>query len=106
MKTSSARPRPRCLGRSERLKWRVSDQMWERLAPILTDPPRRFRYPGRARYGPPPCLGGVLYVLYTDTPRLQGPYRQPGPPSGETRPPPLGGGSRRGPFGPAIPLPP
>src|SRR5881398_2026356 len=84
MKTSSARPRPRRLGRSEPLKWRVSDQIWERLAPILTDPPRRFRYPGRARYGPRQCLEGILYVLYTDTPWLQVPYRELGLPSGET----------------------
>src|SRR5437016_845578 len=56
MKTSSARPRPRRLGRSEPLKWRVSDAMWERLEPILTDPPRRFRYPpGPLR--PPPVPG-------------------------------------------------
>jgi transposase len=84
MKTSSARPRPRRLGRSEPLKWRVSDSLWERLAPILTDPPRRFRHPGRARYGPRQCLEGILYVLYTDTPWLQVPYRELGLPSGET----------------------
>src|SRR5438270_12393150 len=84
MKTSSARPRPRRLGRSQPLKWRVSDQMWERLAPILTDPPRRFRHPGRARYGPRQCLEGILYVLYTDTPWLQLPYRELGLPSGQT----------------------
>src|SRR6266487_2917228 len=71
MKPSSARPRPRRVGRSEPLKWRVSDAMWERLEPILTDPPRRFRYPGRARYSPRQCLEGILYVLYTDTPWLQ-----------------------------------
>ena len=66
------------------MKWRVSDAMWERLAPILTDPPRRFRYPGRARYSPRRCLEGILYVLYTDTPWLQVPYRELGLPSGET----------------------
>jgi transposase len=66
------------------LKWRVSEQMWERLAPILTDPPRRFRYPGRARYSPRQCLEGILYVLYTDTPWLQLPYHELGLPSGET----------------------
>jgi transposase len=66
------------------LKWRVSDAMWERLAPILADPPRRFRYPGRARYTPRACLEGILYVLYTDTPWLQVPYRELGLPSGET----------------------
>ena len=66
------------------MKWRVSDQMWERLAPILVDPPRRFRYPGRARYSPRQCLEGILYVLYTDTPWLELPYRELGLPSGET----------------------
>ena len=60
------------------MKWRVSDPMWERLEPILSDPPRRFRYPGRARYGPRQCLEGILYVLYTDTPWLQVPYRELG----------------------------
>src|SRR5213592_2049656 len=84
MKTSSARPRPRRLGRSEPLKWRVSDAMWERLEPILTDPPRRFRYPGRVRYSPRHCLEGILYVLFTDTPWLEVPYRELGLPSGET----------------------
>jgi transposase len=58
--------------------------MWSRLAPILVDPPRRFRYPGRARYSPRQCLEGILYVLYTDTPWLQVPYRELGLPSGET----------------------
>src|SRR6266571_4059602 len=84
MKPSSARPRPRRVGRSEPLKWRVSDAMWERLEPIPTDPPRRFRYPGRARYSARQCLEGILYVLYTDTPWLQVPYRELGLPSGET----------------------
>lgn len=78
------RSRPRRLGRSEPLKWRVSDALWERLAPVLADPPRRFRYPGRCRYSPRQCLEGILYVLYTDTPWLQVPYRELGLPSGET----------------------
>lgn len=58
--------------------------MWERLEPLLADPPRRFRYPGRARYSARACLEGILYVLYTDTPWLQVPYRELGLPSGET----------------------
>lgn len=66
------------------LKWRVSDRLWARLAPLLADPPRRFRYPGRARYSPRQCLEGILYVLYTDTPWLEVPYRELGLPSGET----------------------
>ena len=84
MKTSKARSRPRRVGRSQPLRWRVSDAMWVRLEPILVDPPRRFRYPGRARYTPRQCLEGILYVLYTDTPWLQLPYRELGLPSGET----------------------
>jgi transposase len=66
------------------LKWRVSDELWAKLEPLLADPTRRFRYPGRARYSPRACLEGVLYVLYTDTPWLQVPYRELGLPSGET----------------------
>jgi transposase len=66
------------------LPWRVSDELWLRLEPVLADPPRRFRYPGRARYSPRLCLEGILYVLYTDTPWLQVPFRELGLPSGET----------------------
>jgi transposase len=58
--------------------------LWERLEPLLADPPRRFRYPGRSRYPARACLEGILYVLYTDTPWLQVPYRELGLPSGET----------------------
>jgi len=78
------RPRKRHVGRSEPLQWRVSDRLWERLEPVLADPPRRFRYPGRSRYPARACLEGILYVLYTDTPWLQVPYRELGLPSGET----------------------
>ncbi len=81
---TSGRSRPRRVGRSVALPWRVSDELWERLAVVLEDPPRRFRYPGRLRYGPRQCLEGILYVLYTDTPWLQVPYRELGLPSGET----------------------
>ena len=81
---TSSRCRPRRVGRSEPLPWRVSDQLWAQLEPILADPPRRFRYPGRARYSPRQCLEGILFVLYTDTPWLQVPFRELGLPSGET----------------------
>jgi transposase len=80
----SARSRPRRLGRSKSLPWRLTDSQWERLAPILQDPPRRFRYPGRARYSPRSCLEGILFVLSTDTPWLEVPFRELGLPSGET----------------------
>jgi len=65
-------------------RWRVSDRMWVRLESLLADPPRRFRHPGRLRYPARACLEGVLYVLYTDTPWLEVPYRELGLPSGET----------------------
>jgi transposase len=84
MKPTKGRSRRRRRGRSQPLRWRVTDAIWERLAPILVDPPRRFRHPGRARYSPRQCLEGILYVLYTDTPWLQVPYRELGLPSGET----------------------
>src|SRR3954469_264571 len=84
MTHSSACRRRRRVGRSQPLQWRVSDRLWERLAPLLVDPERRFRYPGRARYSPRQCLEGILYVLFTDTPWLQVPYRELGLPSGET----------------------
>jgi transposase len=81
---TSGRSRPRRVGRSAPLQWRVSDELWARLEELLADPPRRFRYPGRARYSPRACLEGILYVLYTDTPWLELPYRELGLPSGET----------------------
>ena len=81
---TSGRSRPRRVGRSTPLKWRVSDQLWGRLEPLSADPPRRFRYPGRARYSPRQCLEGILYVLYTGTPWIEVPYRELGLPSGET----------------------
>ena len=74
----------RRVGRSEPLRWRVSDGLWERLGPLLSDPPRRFRYPGRSRYPARACLEGILDVLVTGTPWLQVPYRELGLPSGET----------------------
>ena len=84
MRNPSGGSRPRRVGRSELLPWQVSDRLWERLASVLADPERRFRYPGRSRYSPRQCLEGILFVLYTDTPWLQVPYRQLGLPSGET----------------------
>jgi transposase len=66
------------------LKWRLTDAMWRPLARILVDPPRNPDKPGRPRYQPRQCLEGILYVLYTDTPWLEVPYRELGLPSGET----------------------
>jgi transposase len=82
----------------------VSDRLWERLEPVLEDPPRRFRYPGRRRYPARACLEGILFVLYTDTPWLQVPYRELGLPSGETCRRRLEEWQRRGLLGRAIAL--
>ena len=81
---TSRRTRPRRVGRSAPLKWKVTDELWGKLEPMLADPPRRFRYPGRARYSPRACLEGMLFVLYNDVPWLELPYRELGLPSGET----------------------
>ncbi len=92
----------RRVGRVKPLKWRVSDELWEQLAPLLPDPPRRFRSPGRSRYSARACLEGVLYVLLTDTPWLEVPYRELGLPSGETCRRRLEEWSRRGLLSDAI----
>src|SRR5437764_254951 len=42
----------RRVGRARAWRWRGSDELWERLGPLLADPPRRFRHPGRARLLP------------------------------------------------------
>jgi transposase len=84
MKKSAALSRKRRVGRAQPLKWRVSDQLWELVGPLLADPPRRFRHPGRRRYPARACLEGILFVLFTDTPWLEVPYRELGLPSGET----------------------
>src|SRR5436309_4670405 len=70
METSTGRSRPRRVGRSRPLRWRLTDAMWRPLARILVDPPRNPDRPGRPRYAPRQCLEGILYVLSTDTPWL------------------------------------
>jgi transposase len=84
MKTPERSSQRRRQGRSQRYRWRVSDELWAKLEPLLQDPPRRLRYPGRCRYPARQCLEGILYVLFTDTPWLEVPYRELGLPSGET----------------------
>jgi transposase len=84
MTRSRAGSRRRQVGRSAPYRWRVSDELWALVEPILVDPERRFRFPGRCRYQPRQCLEGILYVLYTDTPWKEIPYRELGLPSGET----------------------
>src|SRR5215471_5143189 len=102
MTTSYRGVRRRRVGRVRSLRWRVSDELWALLEPVLVDPPRRFRSPGRHRYSPRACLEGILYVLFTDTPWLEVPYRELGLPSGETCRRRLEEWQRRGLFEEAI----
>ena len=102
MTTSHVGPRRRRVGRVKPFKWRVSDELWEQLAPLLADPPRRFRSPGRHRYPARACLEGVLYVLFTDRPWLEVPCRELGLPSGESCRRRLEEWSRRGLLAEAI----
>lgn len=45
--------------------WIVSDELWDRLAPLLPQRERRFRYPGRRPLPDREVLCGILYVLHT-----------------------------------------
>jgi transposase len=72
----------RSRGMTRRPRWRLSDARWEQLRELLEDPVRDG--PGRPRYTARACLEGVLYVLYTDTPWAEVPYRELELPSGET----------------------
>lgn len=48
--------------------WRVSDELWERIEPLLPRVARRFRYPGRLRLDDRRCLEGILFVLFSGLP--------------------------------------
>ncbi len=45
--------------------WIVSDELWDRLEPLLPQRERRFRYPGRMPLPDREGLCGILYVLHT-----------------------------------------
>ena len=45
--------------------WVVSDELWERVEPLLPRVERRFRYPGRKRVPDREALRGILFVLHT-----------------------------------------
>jgi len=45
--------------------WEVSDQLWERIEPLLPERKRRFRYPGRKPLDDRSALQGILFVLHT-----------------------------------------
>jgi transposase len=43
--------------------WVVSDELWERIEPLLPKVQRRSRYPGRRRLDDRKALCGILFVL-------------------------------------------
>ncbi len=45
--------------------WIVSDELWERLEPLLPQKKRRRRFPGRKRLPDRQALQGILFVLHT-----------------------------------------
>jgi transposase len=46
----------------------VSDELWERIEPLLPTVERRYRYPGRKRVPDRQALTGILFVLKTGIP--------------------------------------
>lgn len=48
--------------------WRVSDGLWDRVAPLLPPGKRRFRFPGRLPIDDRRCLEGILFVLFSGLP--------------------------------------
>jgi transposase len=44
---------------------KVSDELWDRIRPLLPVVQRRRRWPGRKRMDDRACLNGVLFVLAT-----------------------------------------
>ena len=45
--------------------WIVSDELWERIEPLLPKVERRVRFPGRRRLPDREALQGILFVLHT-----------------------------------------
>jgi transposase len=43
----------------------VTDELWDRIQPLLPVRPRRFRYPGRKPLDDRQVLNGILFVLVT-----------------------------------------
>ncbi|MET8645439.1 IS5 family transposase [Streptomyces sp. NPDC004675] len=47
------------------LPWIVSEELWDRVEPLLPQRERRFRHPGRKPLPDRQVLCGILYVLHT-----------------------------------------
>lgn len=43
----------------------VSDEFWDRVAPVIPKVERRFRHSGRKRVDDRCCLEAIMYVLKT-----------------------------------------
>ena len=57
--------------------WRVPEALWREIEPLIPQPSRRARYPGRKRWDERACLEGILYVLrygipWKELPRIHG----------------------------------
>jgi transposase len=46
-------------------RYEVSDELWERIQPLLPVRSRRHRWPGRLPLDDRACLNGILFVLLT-----------------------------------------
>ena len=51
--------------RGEQPPWMVPDGLWQRIEPLLPQPVRKPRYPGRKRIPDRQVLSGILFVLHT-----------------------------------------
>ena len=51
--------------RGEQPPWIVPDGLWQRIEPLLPQPERNPRYPGRKRIPDRQVLCGILFVLHT-----------------------------------------
>src|SRR3954465_8545249 len=48
--------------------WEASDELWERVEPLLPAGRRRSRYPGLKRLPDREAVSGILFVLHTGIP--------------------------------------
>ncbi len=55
----------------------MSDELWDRLEPLLPQRERRFRYPGRKPLPDRDVLCGILYVLHDNASRKVALWQSP-----------------------------
>jgi transposase len=54
--------------KGEQPPWIISDDLWNRIEPLLPQVERNYRYPGRQRLDNRRVMCGILFVLYTAIP--------------------------------------